>query len=354
MNYKCFHCEKIQPEENFLIEIKNSFRLNRGITGLYHCNKCSSGDNGFKRCTVCLKLLSIEDFNKRRAQGSLSGRENKCGKCKYERQKNRINADPERQKNIKIRNKNNKEERYLRNPQKEWAKYLRHTAKANARKRKKEFSLDRLFVEELFSNQDNKCSVTKIPFDFNIPSAYTSSKRGVNIHSIYQPSLDRANSSEGYSHNNIRLVVRILNLARNKLSDMEMNRLFKSIIKKENSQKEMSVPFNYQGIMLTNAKMRTKNSSFKDFELDIDWIKEHTRKGVCNVTGIPFKLSKTKKQRVSDKSNWRYPSIDRINNEIGYTKKNSRIVVWGYNQAKNVWNDQQIKKIARLAIANSK
>lgn len=44
-----------------------------------------------------------------------------------------------------------------------------------------------------------------------------------------------------------------------------------------------------------------------------------------------------------DKNPWR-PSLDRIDNDLGYTEANVRVVCWIYNLCKNTWPDGVVER----------
>lgn len=86
-----------------------------------------------------------------------------------------------------------------------WYKYL--AQKANSRKRANSEKLSGEQIEEIAKYQEFKCALTGVPFDIN-------SK-------WWKPSLDRIDSSSGYTCQNIRLVAWIVNHTRGSLTDKE-------------------------------------------------------------------------------------------------------------------------------------
>jgi hypothetical protein len=78
-------------------------------------------------------------------------------------------------------------------------------------------------------------------------------------------------------------------------------------------------------------------------ELTPEWIMEKLKTGVCEVTGLPFTYT------LNARNPWS-PSLDRIDPNIGYTLGNTRVVVWIYNAAKNVFTDADVHLMAQALI----
>lgn len=79
-----------------------------------------------------------------------------------------------------------------------------------------------------------------------------------------------------------------------------------------------------------------------EFSLTDEWILERFEANVCEATGIPF-------QRTEERRKGAYfytPSIDRIQNDQGYTEENCRVVIWGYNAAKGAAADADVMAMA--------
>lgn len=81
-------------------------------------------------------------------------------------------------------------------------------------------------------------------------------------------------------------------------------------------------------------------------ELTPEWILEKLSAGVCEVTGLPFTYS------TESRNPWS-PSLDRIDPMKGYTLENTRVVVWIYNTAKNVFSDQDVLLMCQSVVNKS-
>lgn len=91
--------------------------------------------------------------------------------------------------------------------------------------------------------------------------------------------------------------------------------------------------------MLYNAKGRASKNNLH-FDLNIDFLKEKWT-GRCELSGIEFA-----KDIISKRNPFR-PSLDRIDNNKGYTKDNVRIILWGLNLAINEYGLEIYLKIAK-------
>ena len=79
--------------------------------------------------------------------------------------------------------------------------------------------------------------------------------------------------------------------------------------------------------MLSKAKERSLKKNL-NFSLSLDWLIHKIDTGVCELTKLPFTLSKTESLH-----NPFGPSLDRIDNKKGYTEDNVRIVLWCVNRS---------------------
>lgn len=99
--------------------------------------------------------------------------------------------------------------------------------------------------------------------------------------------------------------------------------------------------------LLKRAKIRAKEKGW-EFDLTRDWVLQRLKKGVCEVTGLPFDLSK---QDESLRHNPFAPSLDRIDPSRGYTKDNVQVVIWAYNAAKNEFGEYVLRAIAEALVS---
>lgn len=75
------------------------------------------------------------------------------------------------------------------------------------------------------------------------------------------------------------------------------------------------------------------------YELSKEWFLAKLEAGVCGLTGLPlgrFGLCDP-----------RAPSPDRLDNDIGYTDENTRVILWWINHAKSTWPEDVFQSLMR-------
>jgi len=97
---------------------------------------------------------------------------------------------------------------------------------------------------------------------------------------------------------------------------------------------------------LCGARGRAKKFNL-EIDLDRQWIVSHLTPMRCEVTGVDFVLQV---DRTVAHTPFR-PSIDRIDNKMGHTKGNCRIVAVIYNKAKSDGSDQDVLRMAEALVA---
>lgn len=95
-------------------------------------------------------------------------------------------------------------------------------------------------------------------------------------------------------------------------------------------------------IMLGNARARNECS------ITSEWLEQKLENGVCEVTGLPFVFNHMQGKVPFS------PSLDRISSNLPYTPENTRVVVWIYNSAKNVFTDEDVLTMAKALLEREK
>lgn len=99
-------------------------------------------------------------------------------------------------------------------------------------------------------------------------------------------------------------------------------------------------PWNY---LLRSARTRAAEKKVI-YDLDEEWASKRWT-GCCEITSIAFRANGVRGPHPFS------PSVDRKNPLLGYTKENTRFVLWGCNAIKGVGTDADMYEIAR-ALAN--
>ena len=100
----------------------------------------------------------------------------------------------------------------------------------------------------------------------------------------------------------------------------------------------------HRGFVLTREAQRRAEQ--KGIPFNLDWREIQTRidAGFCEVTGLPFNLNTPK--------SWDAPSIDQMRAGEGYSKDNTRVVLYALNTMANEWGEDLIITIAQAIQAH--
>lgn len=87
-----------------------------------------------------------------------------------------------------------------------------------------------------------------------------------------------------------------------------------------------------------------------DFSVSDHWVRTRLNRGICEATGLPIRTKAGSKSGVRD---FYSPSIDRIDNNLGYIESNLRMVCWGLNLSKNKYADRDVNALALTVVLSS-
>lgn len=93
------------------------------------------------------------------------------------------------------------------------------------------------------------------------------------------------------------------------------------------------------------ARVRAKKKGL-DLAITQEWIEHRLAKGSCEVTGLSFVYVRGERRKHPHS-----PSIDRIDNSLGYTPDNCRVVVWALNAALADFGMDTYLEVAKRVIA---
>lgn len=188
--------------------------------------------------------------------------------------------------------------------------------------------IDEAFILKLCDKQGDKCFYSGVSFVW---------KHGVNE----KPSIDRIDPNLPYSKDNVQMVIKIVNQAKNDLSHDEFLYMVDSI---QNPLKETPhtlpalswVPITHllcgcRSRAKARLVSRTKHPNSGVFALTRDIINKiyKRQKGRCVYTGVVLYT------KDYDVDKFHKLSIDRIDSDGGYTENNVQLVSYPTNQAKS-------------------
>lgn len=97
-----------------------------------------------------------------------------------------------------------------------------------------------------------------------------------------------------------------------------------------------------------NMMEKSKKRGFSQVEFTKEEIENIITNGKCEITGINFKFSQGKRY---SKSPWT-PTPDRIDNKLGYSRKNTQWVCYIYNTMKSDFNIEDILNFIEIIYKN--
>jgi hypothetical protein len=263
-------------------------------------------DEVVKICTKCQIMKPASEFysNKRNRDGLNSA----CRECLL-----KISNDFSFSESGKVRRKN-----YYNNIiKKDVPKYLFRTTALNAHARNLEHSIE---IRDIIIPKF--CPI----LGFELALSDTGYQQ------YNSPSIDRINSALGYRKDNIVIVSWRVNRIKSNASLNEIGTITKNWF-------SMGDTYNFdypqkQKSLLYHARERSKKKNL-GFELDE---KDILIPFVCPILGIEISCNNSKQQHNS-------PSLDRIDNDLGYTKSNIRVISWRANDLKGDASFEEYKKV---------
>lgn len=135
---------------------------------------------------------------------------------------------------------------------------------------------------------------------------------------------------------------------------LEARQKIRSAIRKRRPKKQPDKLLIAASRLARSVNSRAKHQYGVESEITTAWIAEQIKAqhGKCAVSGIPFSYERGLSTK--DRRNPYAPSVDRINCSIGYTKRNSRLVLLAVNVALNLWGDDLFYEVCEAACLTRK
>lgn len=334
------------------------------------CKECDSAKDrknrnfkpatkGTKICTGCKKELDVSCFDKD-TYSSATGLQSRCKECRKTHHIKKCNENP-----------------YY---------FMSTVLLKDAKKRCEKTSkisrgiictIDNIYLEKLYNElrvnpitnieEIGLCAITGIKMTHIVNNTNASSD--YHIKNPYNISIDRIDSSIGYTKSNVRLVCAIVNLIAWTLSDEELYLICSSIyyesinstvrsFNKYMDSESLSIFFNngkdyqpnpdkldkYISKKISNVKGNAKSRNLSN-DLTLDQVRDVFKKqgGKCRFTGKDLTLGTNKMTDMS---------IDRINSSKGYTKYNIQLVCSVINNMKSDLPDRKFIEYCTLIHKN--
>ena len=193
-----------------------------------------------------------------------------------------------------------------------------------------------------------RCSVTDLPLAWSRPSQTTPQP--------WAPSIDRIDSAEGYLPGNVRVVCWAYNQARSDFPDEVVSSVASSILNPRpgdparRADPMMRAHGCRPAMHLHKSCRRSAKRRGHECTITVEMIEEMLAPMTCSVTGLPLTWAHP---GGSSRDNPWAPSIDRLDNAIGYVPGNVRLVCWAFNKMRSEWPDDVVLMLAKAVIARA-
>jgi hypothetical protein len=224
--------------------------------------------------------------------------------------------------------------------------------KKAARGRILEMDIDKDFINDMYKKQKGKCKITGNEMTYNAINE-KNDKDSCHIINKNNISIDRIDSSKGYTKDNVRLICAIINSIRFNLDDDEFYELCNKVIKPSKKNKVYDIDeiieskkfLQYINYKLTNAKFNAKAKKRKMNLTEEDVIDLYQKQeGLC-------KLTKEKLSFVKGDDN--AMAFDRIDSTKGYIKDNVHLVTEKINQLKSDLDIEEFRTICKHIVSKN-
>lgn len=190
---------------------------------------------------------------------------------------------------------------------------------------------------ELFKKQEQRCYLSGVSIQFNKTSRN---------YSYSTASLDRINSLLGYEIDNVAWLHKDLNVMKHSLSIEELVHYCGLIVNFCGTFQPSNYNFITHKYYLSSIKSNAKKRNFT-FDLTSEQIvqKFNDQGGICALTGLALVFPDSN----SDFINFKHTaSLDRINNDLGYSADNIQFVHKSINRSRSNFTIERYKELCKM------
>lgn len=185
-------------------------------------NNCNTTNGKMTQCKQCIKTRDTKKNNPRTVEGTKM-----CSICKVEQDVINFNSSKRSTDGLYSSCKKcakNSKKKWLESDIKNFIKKIYLSCKHNYFRRSKDlvFAITEEDILELYYKQDGKCALSG-----QILTKIALNDKGINKYNI---SIDRINSSKGYTKDNIQLVGAIVNIMKNDIDEKDFILFVSSIV----------------------------------------------------------------------------------------------------------------------------
>lgn len=229
--------------------------------------------------------------------------------------------------------------------------------KDKAARRNREFSITIEEAWDLFRKQDGKCAISGVPLKF-VRQYQTSQQKGDQT-----ASLDRIDSSKGYVLGNVQWVHKTINKLKNILSDTDLiywsgliaGRQLDYICESTESVRINEGNWTGHGEISGTYWLSLRHGAERrgiPFEITIEeaWDLYLQQKRLCAITGVPLIFSRNYMKDATKQT----ASLDRIDNNKGYTKDNVQWMHKTVNRLKWAFDQEDLIEWCKLIAEHQK
>jgi hypothetical protein len=331
----CASCQKKRSDSTTRWRKNDRTKFNEQQRSIYHkkkqngqCVRCSnlveSSQTFCSKCQLAVKKIHKRHYEFQKASnkcvdcGQPSANGVLCNNCKSKRNKYLV------QPQVQIQNRLNRESN--------WRSILLSNLKARAKKRG--INIDpNLSVEDIPDPAEQKC-----------PIFGTSYIIGTGCKTDFSATIDRIEPSLGYVRGNLQLLSSLANDIKNSADSNTIRAVGNAVcIEESKSLNERIIIDNDEFTRIKRQNMvavkKASNKRKRKLEFSIEWFNINLPT-VCPCTGIELDYNNLSK----DWRNW--PSIDRINNSLGYVPGNVWVISAWANSIKSNATGEQIIRVA--------